>query len=146
MDAVKEGKTALLHVFDEWADELPKVIADESKFADWAEQGPALIDALGALGPYARMTGTGASTHPAVRTSTRGRGQQRSSTGNGTVTDDQIIAALSRPMNKTQLAEHLGVSRQTIDRRLDKLVREHAVTATGEGSQKRWRARDVVMA
>lgn len=142
MDAVAEATGAVLPVFDRWAHEGEKLIGTP-EYEDWAKQGKTLLDTLGALGSNGAIALPVATpARPVARTRARrsptSRTRSRAATGHGFDPASIITALADGPMNQSQLSKHLGASRQTIARHLDRFVKDGAINTRGAGAAKTW--------
>lgn len=146
MDAVAEMRTHAEHALKGWLSDGDTVL----KTAQAA--GVDLAEVFDGTKVVATMTGKmggdrptlGSSTRRGRRTTrrTRARGGGRGNGGRA-VTGEQLLMTLQTEgaMNQSQLATHLGVSRQTIAKRLADLGDQ--VISEGDGGHKRWRAHEL---
>jgi hypothetical protein len=164
MDAVKEAQTAFKPVLHEWAGTIPEQLTDLESVGRFAEDAKTMYGAAYALGldpgveVAASLSGSISGGMRTLRsTSTRRRARTRSrsrpsgrSTGNGHgPTGEQVLTFMQEAggnINQSMLAEHFGVTRQTIAKRLDTLIRDGQVTVHGQGARKTWRAKELLPA
>lgn len=149
MDTIMQAQSALEPVFEQWLSRAPEALKDGASFEQWSEQGASLFGAADAIGLdtsrlAATITGTIEHGRAAIGSSTR-RGARRPGANGSAPTDEQLLDML-REMgrtNQSRLAEHFGVSRQTIARKLDALVNAGKAVTDGQGARKTWRAREL---
>jgi len=160
LDAVKEAQTAFSPVLKSWAQGIPDALTDLPSIEQFADEAHTMYATGYALGldpgaeVVATLTGSISGGTPTLKTSTRGsRGRSRSRARGGarsnghSPTGEQLLSFMQEiggPTNQSTLAEHFGVTRQTIAKRLDTLVGEGLVE--GDGARKTWRAKELVPA
>lgn len=157
MEAVKDYVGGIRQTFEEefreFCETAPMALESPKSFKQWSEQAPTMFDLAKDLGldtaRVVRTVGGGSTGTTPARIAGRGRTRSRArrpGKGNGAgggVSSEKILAELRHGhTSQTAIAEHLKISRQTVAKKLDRLVADGLVEVHGAGMRKTWHAKE----